>query len=115
MALLRLLKTILICLIGAVVIGFAVLNRSAVTFVYWPKLLGGAEQSVTLPLSALIMISAIAGVVVGGTATWLRQGAHRRAEREYRREAERLRSEAERLKAMQPSETVSGLPLLKSR
>jgi uncharacterized integral membrane protein len=114
MALLRLFKTILVCLIGAVVIGFAVLNRSAVTFVYWPKMFG-AEQSVTLPLSALIMISAIAGVVIGGTATWLRQGAHRRAERQYRREAERLRSEAERLKAMQPAEPVPGLPLLKSR
>jgi uncharacterized integral membrane protein len=114
MALLRILKTLLICLIGAVVIGFAVLNRSAVTFVYWPKFMG-AEQSITLPLSALILISAIAGVIIGGTATWLRQGAHRRAERQYRREAERLRSEAERLKAMQPAEPGSALTLLKGR
>ncbi|MBV8564699.1 MAG: LapA family protein, partial [Methylobacteriaceae bacterium] len=37
------------------------------------------------------------GVLVGGIASWLSQGKHRRAARQYRAEAARLRAEAMRI------------------
>ncbi len=110
----RYLKLLIALPAGAAVIGLAVNNRSAVKLVYWPEQLGG-ELALTLPLFAAMMLALMTGVVIGGMATWLTQGGHRRAERQYRREAERLKSEADRLKAMQPMPSELALPMLKSR
>jgi uncharacterized integral membrane protein len=109
----RYLKLLFLLPIAVVIVALAVSNRTAVRLVYWPEQLGG-ELGLTLPLFAALMLALMAGVIIGGLATWLTQGSHRRAERQYRREAERLKSEAERLKAMQPSAGELALPMLKS-
>jgi uncharacterized integral membrane protein len=111
---LRYLKLLFLVPVGAAIIGFAVLNRAPVSLTYWPQQLGG-HMTFTLPLSILLLLAVILGVVVGGIATWITQGAHRKAERQLRKEAERLKSEAERLKAMQPASNDLALPLFKSR
>ena len=59
--------------------------------------------SVAVPLYAVIFAAVALGVIIGGTATWLAQGKHRRARRQYRRESQHLRTEAERLRAQQAS------------
>jgi uncharacterized integral membrane protein len=110
---LRYLKLLFLVPIGAAIIGFAVLNRAPVMLTYWPQQLGG-QSNVTLPLSILLLLCVMTGVVLGGVATWITQGAHRKAERQLRKEAERLKSEAERLKAMQPVSNELVLPLFKS-
>ena len=110
---LRYLKLLILVPVGAAIIGLAVINRAPVKLVYWPEQLGG-ELTLTLPLFAALMVALMLGVILGSTATWLAQGRHRRAERQYRREAERLKSESDRLKAMQPADGLA-LPALKSR
>lgn len=111
---LRYLKLLFILPLGIAVIGLAVINRAPVKLTYWPQQLGG-ELSLTLPLFVVLMLALMVGVVLGGLATWLAQGSHRRAERQYRKEAERLKTEAERLKAQQPVSGEMMLPALKSR
>lgn len=110
----RYLKLLLILPVAIAIVGLAVINRSAVKLTYWPQQLGG-ELSLTLPLFVVLMLVLMVGVMLGSMATWLAQGSHRRAERQYRKEAERLKSEAERLKAMQPVSTEMMLPALKAR
>ncbi|MGL4637055.1 MAG: lipopolysaccharide assembly protein LapA domain-containing protein [Beijerinckiaceae bacterium] len=111
---LRYLKLLLIIPLGIAIIGLAVLNRGAVKLVYWPQQLGG-EFSLSLPLFVCLMLALMVGVVLGGMATWLAQGSHRRAERQYRKEAERLKAEADRLKALQPASGEMILPALRAR
>jgi uncharacterized integral membrane protein len=111
---LRYLKLLFLVPVGVAVIGLAVANRAQVTMVYWPDILG-PELSFTAPLFVALMLALMAGVIIGGLATWLAQSGHRRAERQYRREAERLKSEADRLKAMQPVTSELALPALKGR
>jgi uncharacterized integral membrane protein len=110
---LRYLKLLILLPVAAVIIGLAVINRAPVSLTYWPQSFGQV-QSIQLPLFVAMISALIMGVILGGMATWLAQGQHRRAERQYRREAERLRAEAERLKAMQPS-IEPMLPVLKGR
>jgi uncharacterized integral membrane protein len=110
----RYLKLLFLVPIGAAIIAFAVINRGAVTLTYWPPQLG-SEQTLTLPLSVLVLMATMVGVLLGGMATWLTQGSHRKAERQLRKEAERLKSEADRLRAAQPSSNALALPLLQRR
>jgi uncharacterized integral membrane protein len=108
---LRVLKFAILLPVAAVIITLAVINRAPVALTYLPPQLGGG--AVTVPLFVALFIALMAGVLLGGTAAWWAQGAHRRAERQYRREAEKLKSEAERLKAMQPASGELALPALK--
>jgi hypothetical protein len=55
----------------------------------------------------LIFVTLGLGVLLGGIATWLRQGKWRQAARRERARAERLRGEAERLR-----ERVNTFPAL---
>jgi uncharacterized integral membrane protein len=51
------------------------------------------------PLFAVIFVAILIGILVGGTASWLNQGKHRKAERRYRKEVEELQA---RLKSTAP-------------
>jgi uncharacterized integral membrane protein len=109
---LRYLKLLLILPVAVVLIGLAVINRGPATLFYLPPQFGSA--SISLPMFAALFLALMVGVLIGGTAAWLAQGRHRRAERRYRREAERLKADADRLKAMQPSSGELALPALRS-
>ncbi len=108
---LRFIKLAILLPVAAVIITLAVINRAPVSLAYLPQQLGGG--SITVPMFVALFIALMVGVLLGGTAAWWAQGAHRRAERRYRREAEKLKSEAERLKAMQPASSELALPALK--
>jgi uncharacterized integral membrane protein len=79
--------------LGIVLIAFAVANRQSVTVSFDPFSAQGPAASVTLPLFALIIILLIAGVVIGGSASWLRHGRWRRAARRLERDLDKLREE----------------------
>lgn len=54
-----------------------------------------AATGIGVPLYVVIFAALLVGVLLGGTATWFAQGAHRRDERRFRRETERLHRELE--------------------
>ena len=57
---------------GLSLVTFTVVNRGAVTVDFWPLPL-----NMQAPLSAVILLSLIAGVIWGGVASWLATGTAR--------------------------------------
>ena len=83
--------------LAVVVLALAVANRHDVQLVLDPTTAQDTPLSIEMPLFLLIFSALGAGVLLGGFATWLRQGKWRRRARERAGEAERLRREADRL------------------
>jgi uncharacterized integral membrane protein len=79
--------------LAVIIIAFAVANRQFVTVSLDPFSAEHPAASITLPLFALILLLLIAGVLIGGLASWLRHGRWRRAARRLEREADALRRE----------------------
>ncbi len=79
-------------------VAFSIANRAAVTVSLDPFSTDAPAFSFALPLFILLFAVLLAGILVGGMATWLRQGRWRRAARE----AERLRRGAAARRAAQP-------------
>ena len=94
-------STLVVILLGVLFVVFAVANRHFVTVSLDP--FDSASPSITLPpvpLFVVIIVSAILGVAVGGTATWFRQRHWRRAARQHEADARRARSELGELRAV---------------
>jgi uncharacterized integral membrane protein len=102
----RFFKALILLPIAILIVLLAVANRAPVMLSLDPFSQDAPEFSTQLPLFAVIFVSVMVGIVIGGTATWLAQGKHRRARRHFRREASHLRSETERLRAQAPSTTL---------
>jgi uncharacterized integral membrane protein len=79
--------------LGLIFIVFAVANRHLVTVSFDPFNSSNPSLGVTLPLFVVIIAVAIAGVVAGGSATWLRQRHWRRAARQYEADARQARAQ----------------------
>lgn len=103
----RFLKALILLPIAVLVILLAVANRAPVTLSLDPFSREAPEFSMQLPLFAVIFAAVMAGVVIGGMASWLAQGKNRKARRRYRREADQLRHETERLRSQN---AAAGLP-----
>lgn len=101
--------------VGLVLILLALANRHAVVLSLDPFGQQAAGLSLSVPLFVVILLSMMAGVLVGGIALWIGQGRHRRAARLHKREAERLRREAETLKANVAEQTGVPVTLLGRR
>ncbi len=85
----RILRLILVVLIAAPVIAFAVGNRQVATFQLWP-------YEIDLPIFAVVFGALLAGLVLGALVTWMASiGPRRRA----RAEAKKMRAELAALKA----------------
>ena len=84
--------------LGIVLIAFAVANRQIVTVSFDPFNAAHPAASVTLPLFALVIVLLIVGVVIGGSASWLRHGRWRRTARRLERDLGNLREELNRHK-----------------
>jgi uncharacterized integral membrane protein len=63
--------------LALIIVGFAVANRQPVTISFDPFDSSHPAYSMTLPLFVVIFLLVILGVLVGGTAAWLRQGRWR--------------------------------------
>ena len=84
---------------------FSLANRGHVSLDLWPF-----KESVTLPLSWLLLGALFAGLLIGGTIAWLSGAKVRRRARELRfdkthleREVIRLKREVERAKGATPA------------
>ncbi|MHB1217677.1 MAG: lipopolysaccharide assembly protein LapA domain-containing protein [Alphaproteobacteria bacterium] len=85
----RILRLILVVLIAAPVVAFAVGNRGVATFQLWP-------YEIDLPIFLVVFGALLAGMVLGALVTWMASiGPRRRA----RAEAKKLRAELAALKA----------------
>ena len=94
----RIVAAIILVPLGIVLIAFAVANRQSITVSLDPFNPQHPAASVTLPLFALIVVLLIAGVVIGGAASWLRHGRWRRTARRLERDLAMVREELDRHK-----------------
>jgi hypothetical protein len=100
----KFLKLLILIPAGIVILAFSIANRALVTVSFDPfSPLGLSSAVVTAPLFAIMFATLIAGVIIGGTATWFTQGAHRRKARLARDEAEQWQEEAVRLREKVPA------------
>jgi hypothetical protein len=82
---------------AALLVTIAVANRHAAQLVLDPFNPKDPVLAVQLPFYAYLFAMLIAGVLLGGLATWLGQGKWRRIARTRTQEAARWKGEAERL------------------
>jgi uncharacterized integral membrane protein len=77
----KIISVVIVIPLLVIVVGFAVANRQVVTVSFDPFSSVQPAYAVTLPLFVIIFVLLIVGVIIGGTATWLRQSAWRRSAR----------------------------------
>jgi uncharacterized integral membrane protein len=83
--------------LAIVILMFAVANREIVTVSFDPFSTTAPAASVSVPLFVLIFVLVLLGVIIGGVASWLRQGKHRRAARVHQSHVVALRREVDSL------------------
>ncbi len=94
----RIVTALILVPLAIIVISFAVANRQSVLVSFDPFDQAHPALTRALPLYLLMLMFLIGGVVVGGSAAWLRQGKWRRAARHADAQARELRAEVDRLK-----------------
>jgi uncharacterized integral membrane protein len=87
----KILTAIVVIPLALLMIAFAVANRHSVTISLDPFSSSEPVASLTLPLFAVIFALLIIGVLVGGSATWLRHGRWRWMARRLEAELRSLR------------------------
>jgi uncharacterized integral membrane protein len=108
----RFLKIVLIAPFAILFLIFAYANRQFVTVSFDPFVSGDIPAfAIDAPLFLVLILAVMFGVVLGGAATWLAQGKHRRAERRNRAEADKLRADVEAARAQAPA--APGAPSLR--
>jgi uncharacterized integral membrane protein len=89
----KIVTVIIVLPLAAIIIAFAVANRQMVTVSFDPFSTTDPAYAATVPLFILIFALVILGVIVGGVASWLRQGAWRRTARKLDHDVRRLHQE----------------------
>ena len=96
----RFLKFLLAILFAILILAFALANHQDVNLSFDPfSSRDNAAFSIDAPLFAVVIASAMLGVVAGAFATWLSQGRHRKAARRNRADADKLRAQVEALRS----------------
>jgi len=105
----RFVRLVVVVAVAIVLVLFAFANRQFVTVSFDPfSSPDNAAYATTAPLFAVVIASAMLGIIAGAAATWVSQGRHRRAARRHRAEAEKWRAEAEALKAAKRLDSLPG-------
>ncbi len=102
-------KALVLVPVALVIVLFSVANRGMVRVSLDPFSRDLPVLSYEVPLFAVVLAAIAVGVLVGGLASWVAQGKHRKAARRNRREADALRSETQALRSAVPD---SALPAL---
>ena len=105
-------KALVLVPVALIVVLFSVANRAPVRVSLDPISREATAFALDLPLFAVVLAAIAIGILLGGCASWLAQGKHRKAARVNRREADKLRGEAQSLRAAVPD---SALPALTNR
>jgi uncharacterized integral membrane protein len=85
--------------IALIAVVLAVANRAPVTLSLDPFSRGTSALAFSVPLFAVVILSMIVGVAIGGFAVWWKQGRYRKRCRAAESELAATRSEADRLRA----------------
>lgn len=99
----RFVKLLILVPVAIVLVTLAVANRGAASFTIDPFNPGNPGLSFTAPLFVLLFLAMVAGVILGGAATWMRQGRFRKAARHHESEARKLRDQMARPRPVQPA------------
>ena len=97
----RYIRYLFLAVLGVALIAVALANREIVSLKLLPEGLAriaGMNQSVELPLFAVIFGGAIVGLLVGFVWEWLREHKHRAEVNRKAREVGKLEKEVKRLK-----------------
>lgn len=89
----KIITTLIVVPLAAVIIAFAVANRHTVTVSFDPFSSSNPAYAATLPLFMLVFMLVILGVIVGGIAAWLRQSRWRRTARKLDADVRALHEE----------------------
>jgi uncharacterized integral membrane protein len=92
-------NAVVVILLGAIFIVFAVANRHLVTVSFDPFNSSDPSISVRLPLFIVMIAVAMVGVVAGSSMTWFRQRRWRRAARQHEADARQARAQLADLRA----------------
>ncbi len=100
---------LVVSILGFALILFAIDNHGNVEVSLWPFV----ETPLTVPLHGLVLISVIAGFIIGAVVGWVQGGRDRRRARELARRVEvdqgrivSFQEEIERLKAAEQSTRI---------
>ena len=109
-------KTVLVVILAplaVLIIALAVANREIVTVSFDPFSRTEPAFLLRAPLFVLVFVLVIAGVIIGGVASWLRQTKWRRAARARDAELRAARGEIDRLRReIAAREAASAPPLV---
>ena len=106
----KLLTIVILVPLGVLIVAFAVANRQIVTVSFDPFSAGEPAATLTLPLFVLIIALLIIGVLIGGTASWIRQGKWRSSVRRLDRDLVRLREKLAAFEAAGPKAAIRPEP-----
>ncbi len=94
----KILKALIIVALAVAIVLLASANRHPVTISLDPFSSDSPALTFTPPLYLVILFALIAGVIVGGIATWLKQARWRRQARRRKAEVRTLHAEVDRLR-----------------
>lgn len=109
----KILNGLILLPLAVVLVIFAVANRGLVRVSLDPFNAADPALSLTAPLFAVMLLSAIAGVVAGGVVTWLGQRGWRKAARLHAADARRAHRELDAQKAAQSMPAASPNAMLR--
>jgi uncharacterized integral membrane protein len=92
-------NAVVVIVLGAIFVVFAVANRHLVTVSFDPFNSADPSVSVRSPLFIVMITMAMIGVVAGGSTTWFRQRRWRRAARQHEADARQARAQLADLRA----------------
>ena len=108
----NLLSIVILVPLTFVLVALAVANRDDVAVSFDLFGLLGPARTLHGPLSGVVFVALLAGVIVGGGAAWLAQAKWRRAARRHDRELVAARAETDRLRGkLAATETAQPLSL----
>jgi uncharacterized integral membrane protein len=111
----RIARTAVVLVLGLVIILFLVANRHVATISVDPFNSADPAYAAAVPLGVLMLMPLMLGVVIGGLATWWRQGKWRRTARRLDRDNRALHAELLELKRYYAtSERTAGPPRVDS-
>jgi uncharacterized integral membrane protein len=94
----KIISALIIIPLLVIIVAFAVANRQVVTVSFDPFSSTAPAYVMTLPLFLVVFVVLIAGVLIGGTAAWIGQRHHRRAQRRLDNEVRQLHSEMDAMR-----------------
>ncbi len=108
----RLVLVVIFVPLAILLVTLAVANRALVPFTIDPFQPGNPALTLSLPFFVWLFAALGLGVVIGGCATWLRQGHYRRLARVREREAAVLRDQVVKTPPLYHPTPLSGRPAL---